>query len=128
MEHLFQQLIDQMIRTNDLLEKQQQTIRTQQLTLKIQQEHLAQLDRRMAVIEDLQQKMGEILDRELLSVLDKPLLTKPDIMAKLGIADSTYREHVRNNKLQPMTLGKIDYYFARDLAKALLKLRRSGKV
>ncbi|WP_181182330.1 hypothetical protein [Sphingobacterium lumbrici] len=36
---------------------------------------------------------------DLLSLLDQPLLLKPQVMAKLDIADSTYRAYVDEGKL-----------------------------
>ncbi|WP_140937600.1 hypothetical protein [Sphingobacterium lumbrici] len=120
MEKYFQQLIEQAVRTNDLLEKQAQVIENQKIVLKRQQETLQLIALRMERMEEIQQLMADILDRDLLSLLDQPLLLKPQVMAKLDIADSTYRAYVDEGKLQPMWLGKIDYYFPRDLNKILL--------
>lgn len=127
MEKLFQQMIDQQIRTNDLLEIQQQAILVQQSILKKQQEEMASMTHRIERIEDLMLQMAEILDRDLLSLLDQPLLFKQDVMEKLKVVDSTYRSYVKEGKLSPMQLGKIDYYFARDLAKDLLATKYKKK-
>lgn len=85
------------------------------------------LQRRIGRMEDLMLQMGEILDRDLLSLLDQPLLFKQDVMQKLKVVDSTYRSYVKEGKLNPMQLGKIDYYFARDLAKDLLATKYKKK-
>lgn len=127
MEHLFQQLIDQQIRTNDLMENQKETIVIQQAILEKQQRLLEVLTRRMERIEDLQFQMAEILDRDLLSLLDQPLLFKQDVMEKLAISDATFRNYVADEKLNPMKLGKIEYFFARDLAKQLLETKYRRK-
>lgn len=92
----------------------------QQTLLKRQTEHLELISLRLARIEDLQLQMGEILDRDLLSLLEQPLLLKADVMEKLGVVDSTYRSYVKDRKLNPMILGKVEYYFQRDLVKTLL--------
>lgn len=128
MEKLFQQLIDQKIRTNDLLEKQGHLIDVQQTLLKRQMEYLELISLRLARMEELQLQMGEILDRDLLSLLEQPLLLKADVMEKLRVVDSTYRSYVKDQKLKPMTLGKVEYYFQRDLIKTLLqtKYRRNA--
>lgn len=67
--------------------------------------------------------MSEILDRDLLSLLEQPLLFKQDVMEKLAISDATFRNYVADEKLNPMKLGKIEYFFARDLAKQLLETK-----
>ena len=127
MEKLFQQLIDQQIRTNDLAENQHETILVQQAILQKQEQQMELLQRRMGIMEDLMLEMGEILDRDLLSVLDQPLLFKQDVMEKLQVVDSTYRSYVKEGKLKPMQLGKTEYYFARDLAKDLLASKYKKK-
>lgn len=123
MEKLFQQLIEQKIRTNDLMEKQGQLIDVQQTLLKRQMEYLELVSQRLARMEELQLQMGEILDRDLLSLLEQPLLLKADVMEKLRVVDSTYRSYVKDQKLKPMTLGKVEYYFQRDLIKTLLETK-----
>lgn len=123
MEHLFQQLADQAVRTNDLFETQQQTILMLQSILKKQQELLDQKEKRLERIEDLMLHMSEILDRDLLSLLEQPLLFKQDVMEMLAISDATFRNYVADEKLNPMKLGKIEYFFARDLAKQLLETK-----
>ncbi|ERJ61054.1 hypothetical protein [Sphingobacterium paucimobilis] len=70
MEKLFQQLIDQTIRANDLNEKQHETFLIQQAILQNQEQQMELLQRRIGRIEDLMLQMGEILDRDLLSLLD----------------------------------------------------------
>lgn len=127
MERLFQILADQAIRNNDLTEKQHDTILVQQAILQKQEEQMELLQRRVGRIEDLMLQMGEILDRDLLSLLDQPLLFKQDVMQKLKVVDSTYRSYVKEGKLNPMQLGKIDYYFVRDLAKDLLATKYKKK-
>ncbi len=127
MERLFQILADQAIRNNDLTEKQHDTILVQQAILQKQEEQMELLQRRIGRMEDLMLQMGEILDRDLLSLLDQPLLFKQDVMQKLKVVDSTYRSYVKEGKLNPMQLGKIDYYFARDLAKDLLATKYKKK-
>lgn len=127
MENLFQQLTDQAVRTNDLMENQKETIVIQQHILEKQQKLLEVLTRRMERIEDLQFQLAEILDRDLLPLMEQPLLSKQDVMAKLKVVDSTYRVYVKEGKLNPMQLGKIDYYFARDLAKDLLASKHKRK-
>ncbi len=69
--------------------------------------------------------MADILDRDLLSLLDQPLLLKLQVIAKLSIAESTHRAYVDEGKLQPIWLGKIEYYFPRDLNK--IPLASTGK-
>lgn len=120
MEILLQQLADQAVRTNDLFETQHQTILVLQSILQKQQELLDQKEKRLERIEDLMLHMSEILDRDLVSLLDQPLLFKQDVMEKLQVVDSTYRSYVKEGKLNPMQFGKTEYYFARDLAKDLL--------
>lgn len=121
---VLEHIVDQATRSNDLAERQSKTILVQQTILKSQQEHLTMMMTRMERVEDLQLQMGEILDRDLLSLLDQPLLFKNDIIKKLGIAESTYRNYVAEGNLEPMRLGKIEYYFARDLVKQLLKTKK----
>ncbi|MFD2553557.1 hypothetical protein [Sphingobacterium tabacisoli] len=116
-----------MTRTNDLSEKQHETILVQQAILQKQEEQLELLQRRAGIMEDLMLQMGEILDRDLLSLLDQPLLFKQDVMAKLGISDATFRNYVADEKLNPMKLGKTEYFFARELAKQLLKSRKGHR-
>ncbi|WP_139375347.1 hypothetical protein [Sphingobacterium nematocida] len=123
MEILLQQLADQAVRTNDLFETQHQTILVLQSILQKQQELLDQKEKRLERIEDLMLRMSEILDRDLLSLLDQPLLFKQDVMEKLAISDATFRNYVADEKLNPMKLGKIEYFFARDLAKQLLETK-----
>ncbi|WP_164108674.1 MULTISPECIES: hypothetical protein [Sphingobacterium] len=126
MERFLHLLADQAVRSNDLLENQQQTIRVQQSILENQQKEMAAMSRRIERIEDLMLQMADILDRDLLSLLDQPLLFKQDVMAKLDISDATFRNYVADERLDPMKLGKIEYFFARDLAKQLLKTKRSS--
>lgn len=127
MERLFQILADQAIRNNDLTEKQHETILVQQAILQKQEQQMELLQRRIGRMEDLMLQMAEILDRDLLSLLDQPLLFKRDVMEKLKVVDSTYRSYVKEGKLNPMQLGKIDYYFVRDLAKDLLATKYKKK-
>ncbi len=127
MENLLQQLVIEVTRTNDLSEKQHETILVQQAILQKQEEQLELLQRRAGIMEDLMLQMGEILDRDLLSLLDQPLLFKQDVMAKLGISDATFRNYVADEKLNPMKLGKTEYFFARELAKQLLKSRKGHR-
>ncbi|ERJ61053.1 hypothetical protein M472_20090 [Sphingobacterium paucimobilis HER1398] len=48
------------------------------------------------------------------------MLFKQEVLKKLCISDATFRNYVADEKLDPMKLGKIDYYFARGLAKDLM--------
>lgn len=123
MDILFHQLIEQQSKTNELLEKQNQTIELLRMVLRKQEQALELMSNRVDHIENLMLKMAEILDRELVTLLDQPLLDKSDVMDKLGISDSAYRSYVRDNKLKPISLGKIDYYFQRDLVKTLLETK-----
>ncbi|ERJ60894.1 hypothetical protein [Sphingobacterium paucimobilis] len=127
MEKLFQKMIAQTIRANDLNEKQHETFLIQQAILQKQEQQMELLQRRIGIMEDLMLKMCEILDRDLLSLLDQPLLFKQDVMEKLKVVDSTYRSYVKEGKLNPMQLGKIDYYFARGLAKDLMASKYKKK-
>lgn len=128
MEKLFQQFIDQKIKNDEFIERQSLLFEVHQSILKNQLEQLELISVRLMRIEDLQLQMGEILDRDLLSLLEQPLLLKADVMEKLGVVDSTYRSYVKDKKLNPMTLGKVEYYFQRDLIKTLLetKYRRNA--
>lgn len=128
MEKLFQQFIDQKIKSDEFIERQSLLFEVHQSILKNQLEQLELISVRLMRIEDLQLQMGEILDRDLLSLLEQPLLLKADVMEKLGVVGSTYRSYVKDKKLNPMTLGKVEYYFQRDLIKTLLetKYRRNA--
>jgi len=99
-------------------------------TVQVQQESLDLLQQRMDAMTDLQQRIGELLDSELHRLWDQPILFKGDVMKKLEIQDSAYRNYVREGKLRPMSLGRIDWFFQRDVVKLLLeskgKHRRSG--
>ncbi|MBL1408071.1 hypothetical protein [Sphingobacterium faecale] len=124
MENILQQLVIEIARSNDLSEKQYETFLVQQAILQKQGQLMELLQRRFGIMEDLMLKMCEILDRDLLSLLDQPLLFKQDVMKKLCISDATFRNYVADEKLDPMKLGKTEYFFARDLAKQLLKTRK----
>lgn len=64
-------MIAQTIRANDLNEKQHETFLIQQAILQKQEQQIELLQRRIGRIEDLMLQMGEILDRDLLSLLDQ---------------------------------------------------------
>lgn len=48
-------------------------------------------------------------------------------MAKLDISDATFRNYVADEKQDPLKLGKIEYLFARDLAKQLLNAKKGHR-
>ncbi|MBE8721356.1 hypothetical protein [Sphingobacterium pedocola] len=121
MEKYFQQLIEHTVRTNQLLEQQNQI-------LKKQQESLVALNRGLADLHDVQLSVNNLLNKELIHLLEQPLLDKNQVMDKLNIKDSTYRRYVKEGYLQPMGFEKIDWYFGRDLVKALEESRRKGRI
>lgn len=74
------------------------------------------------------ERTESLLERELAALLDEPLMDKNDVMHHLNISDATYRRYVDNGKLNPMNLGKIDWYNRRDLAQQLEESRRKGRI
>jgi len=121
--------VEQSSRSNELLEKQTLIIQQQQQMLQVQSESLKLLQQHLEGITDLQLRIADLLDSELHKLWDQPILFKADVMKKLGIQDTAYRGYVRELKLSPMSFGKIDWFFQRDVVKALLaskgKYRRS---
>lgn len=129
MENFLQQLVDQSSKSNELFERQTRIIQQQQQMLHAQSESLNLLHQHLEVITDLQLRIADLLDSELHKLWDQPILFKADVMKKLEIQDTAYRSYVKDLKLKPMSFGKIDWFFQRDVVKALLaskgKYRRS---
>lgn len=120
MENFLQQLAGQVARSNELLERQTLIIDQQREMLQNQQQSLRLLQLRLEQITSAQERIAELLDGELHRLWEQPILFKEDVMKKLGIQDTAYRSYVKNLKLKPMSFGKIDWYFQRDVVKALL--------
>lgn len=121
MEKYFRQLIEQTVRTNQLLEQQNQI-------LKKQQESLDNIVRGLSNLHEVQVSINNLLEKELIHLLEQPLLDKNQVMEKLNIKDSTYRRYVKEGYLQPMSFEKIDWYFGCDLVKAMRESRRKGRI
>lgn len=58
---------------------------------------------------------------------ERKLLTKQQVMDKLGMSDSTYKRNVKRGLLTPMRLNGIDEYFEEDILAALEESRRKGR-
>lgn len=120
MENFLQQLAGQVARSNELLERQTLIIDQQREMLQNQQQSLRLLQLHLEQITSAQERIAELLDGELHRLWEQPILFKEDVMKKLGIQDTAYRSYVKNLKLKPMSFGKIDWYFQRDVVKVLL--------
>src|SRR5690606_41726205 len=55
------------------------------------------------------------LQQQILVSKDEKLLTKQDVMALLGISDTTYRRYVKMARLKPMRLHGLERYRKDDM-------------
>lgn len=127
MEIIFQQLIAEQMKTNRLLEEQNLLFVKNNQLLQAQLAGLEKLERCLVLSNEIQTETKGLLGKELVKVLDEPLLDKTKVMGKLGISDSTYRKYVKGGKLNPIRLDKIDWYFTRDLIQMLQESRLKGR-
>ena len=90
---------------------------------------LSKLNAILQLLKDIYQLLSEIKTIYLRNKkeIDKPLLTKVDVIRLLNISDTTYRRYVRAGRLKPMKLHGIDMYQEDDLLQELEESRRKGR-
>lgn len=61
------------------------------------------------------------------SLEDKKLRTKQEVMDLLKMSESTYKRNIKAGLLTPMKINGFDLYFEEDLLEAMEESRRKGR-
>lgn len=60
--------------------------------------------------------------------LERSILSKQEVIGKLGMSERTYSRNLDRGLLDPMRLSGADQYYEQDIEKALEESRRKGRL
>ncbi|MCY4781545.1 hypothetical protein ORI89_17955 [Sphingobacterium sp. UT-1RO-CII-1] len=85
----------------------------------------------LSALQEIIRLLHEIKEKrshETVPFLERSILSKREVIDKLGMSERTYSRNLDRGLLDPMRLSGADQYYEQDIVKALEESRRKGRV